>query len=138
MCLPLCGVTTFLYISLILVFGCSRCKLVDCLVMSIVQLALMFGPIHYKFNSSAFLVTHVFYHLCTRFRTMQNFFYAFSEFFFFILLSWFSILVQSNVSFYNFAWEGRGGRGGGGMSGAISCCALTFYPFCLLSIYLFI
>ena len=49
MCLLLCGVNTFLYISLILVFGCSRCKLVDFLVMSIVQLTLLFGPIHCKF-----------------------------------------------------------------------------------------
>ena len=95
MYLPRCGVNTFLYISSVLVFGCSRCKLVDFLVMSIVQLTWVFGPIHCKFNSWAFQVTHIFCHLCIRFCTMQNFFYAFSDFLFFSFFFFFFILLTS-------------------------------------------
>ena len=78
-----------------------------------------------------------------------KFFYAFSELFFHIAKPVFNLVClhfipQSNVSFCNFGLGGwRGGRERGGLrgvdlSGAISYCALTFYPFRLLSIYLFI
>ena len=103
MCLPFCGVNTFLYIFLILMFGCSRCKLVDLLVMSVAHLTLMFGPIHCKFNSWAFEVTHIFCHLCTRYCTAQNFFYAFSELLClerFLIVLWLFILVVYYLFIY--------------------------------------
>ena len=78
-----------------------------------------------NFNSWAFQVTHIFCHLCTRFCTTQNFFYAFSQLFVFHIAK-----LVFNLTCLHFVFKPQ--------SDVISYCALTFYPFRLLSIYLFI
>ena len=98
MCLPLCGVNTFLCISLFWCFDCSRCKLVNFLVMSIQFLS-------FSSHTYILLIVHPVLH-------HANFFYAFSELFFhiakpvFILVClYFVFIPQSNVSFCSSAWE---------------------------------